>query len=126
MKRYIRSFTQINSVVFCRDFEKSLEAVLPKRAEIRINFQGTLISVYNLPSTMTEDRFRDVVVNVLEGLGYALYDDFEMMDFKAVDDQDRYVGITLGLHHEGEIPKDDEYFISIEYGKGRASAQDWY
>lgn len=37
-----------------------------------------------------------------------------------------YVGITLGLHHEREIPKDDEYFISIEYGKGRASAQDWY
>ena len=126
MKRYIHAFTQINSITFCKDLKSGLKTVLPNKAEIRIDFQDNFISVYNLPSSMNENRFRNIVVTVLEGLGYSLYDDYEMMDFKAVDEQDRYVTISLGVHHEGEIPTDDEYFISIEYGQGRASIQDWY
>lgn len=126
MKRYIRSFKEIDNVNFANSLVKALKQVLPKNCWPKVDLQSryTDVVVENIDST---DDLQDRTVDALNKLGYDVYfikdADEEGYDIAAVKG-DAFVKLQFDV--SDYFNNGQQGYITLKFNNGNVLFQDWY
>ena len=130
MKRYIKSAVsskfRIKGSNLMRKLCDTLKQLMPKNCYPSLNLRHDTINLEKCPS---EQRLVKSLIKSLELLGYESYEiNYDGYDVAIIDNTDSYAlfSVFVDKFYDTDDAIHPSASVSIKYGDGRASIQDWY